>query len=329
MEKSKYCFVVGATSTYTPELCALLGSLDYVGNRQDVHIIGIELPKEFTSQFSKLNYNAIHHNITEAEWVADQGRSETVCRKRYFYAAEWGKDYDAVCVLDADLIFVRDPIQYFVIAEKTGYILGPCKEQNKTYGIEDTHHFVDGKWIWNMPRGFYNDKDMCNCPVFLDSKVWGDALRMSWDIFIRGGFKAPDMDAMSLAFLQHGSYDKTVLLAGNQWLSTNEQSLKPYIRAIENHGKIQTESGIPIFSYHGQYYHKRWRDCQLANRHQCASGYLKADKHPEIIANLDQQAAGSMNLLYSYFLKMLEEPIKIECKNYRHPGLALDEYPTA
>jgi hypothetical protein len=209
------------------------------------------------------------------------------------------------------LTFVRNPWQYFEIAEKTGFILGPNKEQNKVY--DDPHHEVDGQWIWKVPRGFYNDKDLCNCPVFLDAKVWGDALRMSWDIFINRGFRAPDMDAMSLSFLQYGSYDKTVLLAGNQWLGTNEQHLKPYIRVIENHGVIQTESGIPIFSYHGQYYHKRWRDCQLDNRHNCANGYLKATECS------DNMAQGAMNVLHTYFKRMLDWKIQIPKVNYRHP----------
>jgi hypothetical protein len=318
---AKYCYIVGATYGYTPELCVLLNSLDYVGNKEDVHIIGIELKEDFVSQFSKLSYNVIYHNITEEQWQNDRGRSEVVCRKRYWYAAEIGKDYDAVCVLDADLIFVRNPIQYFVIAEKTGYILGPCKEQNKVY--DDPHHEfitqeymstdIGTEWGWNVPRGFYNDKDLCNCPVFLDAKIWGDALKMSWDIFINKEFKAPDMDAMNLSFLQYGSYNKTINMAGNQWLGTNEQHLKPYIRAINNHDKIQTESGIPIFSYHGQYYHKKWRNCQLDNRHNCANGYLKATECSDNIAQ------SAMNTLYEYFKKMLDYKIVIEKINYRHP----------
>ena len=321
---SEYAFIVGATKGYIPELCAELNSLDYVGNTQDVHVLGIELPEDFTSQFSKLSYNVIYHNISEEEWEAGRGRSEIVCRKRYWYAAEIGKDYKAVCVLDADLVFVRNPIQFFVIAEKTGYIIGPCKEQNKVY--DDPHHYVDeGLWPWNFPVGFYNDKDLCNCPLFIDAKLWEAPLRMSWNIFISRNYKAPDMDAMNMCFIHHGAYDKIIKWAGNQWLQTNEQGLKPYIRAVEVRGKIQTESGIEVFSYHGQYYHKKWREQQLANRHQCACGYLKADKHPEVIANLDGQAQGSMNLLYTYFMKMLDYKIIIPRINYRHPELPYEE----
>lgn len=317
---SKYAYIVAADSKYTPELCSLLGSLEYVGNKQDVHVIGINLDKNFTDQFPKLSYNVILHEVSEKEVEESRGISEVTCRKRYWYAATIGQSYDAVCVLDADLIFCRDPFQFFVIAEKTGYILGPCKEQNKVYDTESDDHFmVDGKWIWNIPQGFYNDKDMCNCPVFIDAKVWKEALEMEWDVFLNHGFKAADMDAMNLAFLQYGGYEKTIKLPGLQWLGTNEQMLKPYMRAVERRGQIFNECGPEIFCYHGHFAHKRWRDCQIDNRHNCASGYLKTTEC------CDAMAVGSMNLLYENFKKMLWLKIHIEKKNYRHSELGWEE----
>lgn len=315
----KFAFIVGATYGYTPELCTLLNSLDYVGSKADVHVLGIELPEEFVVQFDKLSYKVIFHNIPQSEWEPEGGRSEIVCRKRYWYAAELGRGYEAVCVLDADLIFCRDPIQFFNIAAKTGYILGPSKEQNKVY--DDPHHEFEiiaqegatalMGWNWNVERGFYNDKDLCNCPVFLNPLKWDDALRMSWEIFLHGGFRAPDMDAMNLAFLHYYAYDKIVKLPGLQWLGTNEQLLKPYIRAVARRGQIFTECGLEIFSYHGQYYKEKWRAQQLINRHGCAAGYLKTTECP------DDMARGAMNLLYENFLKMLDWKIQIEKKEYR------------
>jgi len=312
---SKYAFIVGATKGYVPELCAMLNSLDYIGSKADVHVLGIELPDEFTSQFDKLSYKVIFHNILEDEWTAARGRSEIVCRKRYWYAAEFGKDYEAVCILDADLVFCRDPEQFFDIAAKTGFILGPSKEQNKVY--DDDHHLVNvedkGKtWIWNVELGYYNDKDLCNCPVFIDAKKWNEALRLSWEIFIDGDFKAPDMDAMNLAFLQYYGHDKIIKLPGLQWLGTNEQMLKPYIRAVERRGLIYTECGLEIFCYHGQYYKPVWRKQQLINRHNCAAGYLKTTECP------DSMAEGAMNLLYANFVKMLDWKIIIEKKEYKN-----------
>ena len=313
---SKFAYIVAACSKYTPELCALLNSLDYVGNTFDVHVIWISRDgdRSFLDQFPKLSYNAILHEVSQAEIEESRGISEVTCRKRYWYAAEIGQAYDAVCILDADLIFNRDPWQFFEIAALTGFILGPSKEQNQVYDRD--HHMVDDLWSWNVPRGYYNDKDLCNCPVFIDAKKWSGALKLSWDIFLNRGFKAPDMCAMNLSFLQYGGKYKIVKLPGLQWLGTNEQHLKPYIRVVERHGQLWTENGLEIFSYHGQYYKQKWRECQLANRHQCASTYLKAENYQEVQENLDGQAAGAMNLLYENFLKMLDWKIQIERKDY-------------
>jgi len=322
---SKYAYIVGATYSYIPELTAMLNSLDYVGNTQDVHVLGIELPEDYIAKFTELSYNLIHHNITEEEWQADHGRSEVVCRKRYWYAAEIGKDYEAVCVLDADLVWVRNPEPFFEVAAKTGLVVGVSKEQNKVY--DDPHHQFNGEWM--IPQGYYNRVDLCNCPTFVDPKVWGEAFRKSWEWFITGfpetNMKCPDMDCMNIALIKYGSANRTIVLAGVQWLGTNEQLLKPYIRAINDRDLIKTESGFPVYCYHGQYYKKKWRDCQVDNRHNCASGYLKADRHPEVINGLDGQARGSMHLLYSYFKKMLDYKIQIEKKNYNHPDQPYEE----
>jgi len=312
---SNYTFIVCADIRYLPEIVAELNSLDYVGNASDVHFYGYKISQEVREQFILLNYQVIFHEITDSEIEESHGLSEVVCRKRYWYANEVGKDYKAVCVLDADMIFIRNPIQFFNIAERTKFVLGASKEQNKVY--DDPHHQFRSKWI--IEKGYYNSVDLCNCPLFVDTKIWGDALAMSYQWFVEGfpetNMKCPDMDCMNLALLKYGSADKTIVMPGIQWLATNEQLLKPYIRAVNDRGLIKTECGIPIFSYHGQYYHKKWRDCQLDNRHRCAEGYLKTTECP------DDMAKGAMNLLYSNFLKMLDWKIKIPKLNYRHPEL--------
>lgn len=306
---AEYAYIVGANYKYAPELTALLNSLEYIGNKHDVFIIGIDLPKEMTSQFDKLSYRILHREISKEEIKEARGESEIVCRKRYWYAALAGKDYKSVCVLDADMIFSHDPTPYFDIAAKTGYILGPCKEQNKIYSLD--HHKIDGEF-WVSPE-LWNDRDLCNCPVFIDAKMHKKALQDSWDIFLNRGFKAPDMDAMNICFLKYAGRDKIIPLPGLQWLGTNEQHLKPYIRAcLKPDGRIWTESGIKIISYHGHYYHDKWCEIQIANRTKCASTYMGSTEKPLAMAK------GSLQLLRDNFFKMLDYCIKIEHRDYRH-----------
>ena len=63
----KYAFIVSACKKYVPELCAMLNSLDAIGNKHAVHVIGYELPAEFVDQFKNLGFPVHFYNIPEAE----------------------------------------------------------------------------------------------------------------------------------------------------------------------------------------------------------------------------------------------------------------------
>ena len=312
---SKYAYIVCADRKYLPEVVAELNSLDFVGNTNDVHFYGYKIPQSVIDQFELLNYKVIFHEIMETEIIAAHGLSEVVCRKRYKFVNDLQQFYDAVCVLDADMVFVADPTNFFTIAEKTGFVLSASKEQNKVY--DDPHHMYKGEFL--IEKGYYNFVDLCNCPLFVDPKIWGPCLEKSFNIFVDGfsnmdgtNFKAPDMDAMNICLLEAGSANKTIVLPGLAWLGTNEQMLKPYIRVTVNRGQFRTECGIPIFSYHGQFYHEKWRNCQLENRHGCAEGYLGYSE------KTDNMARGALELLTKHFFDMLHYKIQIEELDYRH-----------
>jgi len=314
-----------ACRKYIPEVNALLNSLDYVENEFDVHLWHYQYPDDYLALIENApwTYPLILHEISEKDVEDSRGLSEFVCRKRYWWAAEIGKDYDAVCIMDADIVFVRNPWQFFVIAHETGFTLGVHKEQNKKYS--DEHHKFNGEFLWD-PK-FTNDKDLCNAPLFIDAKLYEKPLKRSWDIFIEGfpksNFKAPDMDAMNLTFLEAGMYHKIIKLSNHSWLGTNETMLKPYTRVIGrmDGGKYRlwTENGQEVFSFHGQYYKKNWRETQLENRSRCAKGYLGRNE------NSDDMARGAMETLYNWFKKMcFDWKVTIPLVNYVHPEQPYD-----
>lgn len=317
---SPHAFLVMACNKYVPETNALLNSLDYVGNTNDVYLFCYNFPEDYLTKLAatKWTYHLHIKIIPEEEARQFGGVGEIVCRKRYWYAAEIGELYSGVCVLDADMVFTRDPWQFFKIASMTGFILGVHKEQNKIY--DHDHHKVKGQFIFDPT--FVNDKDLCNCPLFIDAKRYADPLRRSWEIFADGfpetNFKAPDMDAMNLCFLEAGLHDRIIKLSNHAWLGTNESILKPYTRAVMKDQGLFTENGQEIFSFHGQFYKKKWRECQLANRKWCAEHYLKC--------NLDDQARGAMELLYSIFKQMcFGHKTTIEKLDYVHPEEKYEE----
>lgn len=314
----KYAFIVSACKKYVPELCALLNSLEAIGNTHDVFVIGYELPFDFTNQFgkgNKVNYQIIFYNVPEAEARLYGGESEILCRKRYWYAAEWGKKYDAVCVLDADMWFVRPVDQFFEIAAKCGFICGATLEQKRIYG-EIEHHKVRG--IQQLPAPVWNHKDICCAPMFFDAKRYEKLFKESWTIFAEGwpddNFKAPDMESYNLLILRDGLSHFVLLLCNYSFVATNEKLLKPYTRVTQQSDDLLwTESGEPIYIVHGQFYKSRWRNNQILNRIGCASGYLGNPSDPGIVATKAKDLAiGSMNCLYEWFKSYLQGPITVD-----------------
>lgn len=309
---NKYAFVVSACSRYTPELTALLNSLEAIGNKHDVFLIAYNLPSEFLEQIQDLSYSVRVHTVTETEAREFGGEGEILCRKRYWYAAEWGRAYDAVCVLDADMVFVRPVDQFFDIAAKCGFIVGAGLEQNRVYG-NHPHHKIRGHHLLDPPQ--WNPKDICCAPMFMDMRQYEGLFKDSWLIFTDGypdtNFKAPDMESYNILIMIEKLLDKVLLVSNYSFVGTNEKLLKPYTRVVKKQDDLLwTEGGEPIYIVHGQFYKARWRGTQIANRHQCGANYLG---HAD---NSDMLAQGAMNCLYEHFTKMLDYKIKIEKKAY-------------
>ena len=326
--RSNYAYIVTADSKYLPEALANLNSLHLIGNNQDVHFFGYKIPEDVIEQFSELCYKLVFHPVSDEEVEESRGCSEVMCRKRYWFAGEVGQDYDAVCVLDADMIWSHLPDVFFEIAAKTGLVVGACKEQNKVYN-EPNHEYYG--WSWKVPRGFYNPHDLCNCPLFIDARLWDEALHKQWQIFLDGfpewHFKAPDMDAMNLALMEQsadlsgGDFIGRILpLPGLMFLGTNEQHFKPYINATMREDGLWTKNGIKIYSVHGHFLHKQWCGIQLSNRKGCIAGQLNGSE------SAYNQAEGSLEVLCRFAKHCLDDgPIKIEQANWRHPENPVDE----
>ena len=317
---SKHAFIVSACKKYIPELCALLNSLEIIRNKHDVFLIGYELPDELVLQFSKLSFNVFHYDIPEAEARQFGGESEILCRKRYWYAAEWGKKYDAICVLDADMMIIRNVDNFFEIAAKCDQILGVTLEQKTTYGTDVDSHFhqrVLGEHL--VKKETWNPKDMCCTPMFINAQTYEMQLKKAWDIFTWGfpetNFKAPDQQSFNCILVAEGLTDRVTLLPNMCWVGSNEKLLKPYTHVTtQRDGLLWTESGEPIYIIHGQFYKSRWRNCQVLNRQGCARGYLDNPSAPGAATEKAVDLAkASMNCLYEWFKKCLNSgPLTID-----------------
>jgi hypothetical protein len=310
--KSSHCLVFSCDKKYLPESVALLNSLALTQSNHDVHWFGINIPQEVIDQLPLLPYTVHFHNVPQDEIDKAGGISEITCRKRYKYAADIGKDYaGATCLLDADMFFNRDITPYLEWAANTDYILGASLEQKSRYGEVNEHHRVNGEFL--LKGNVWNKNDICCAPTIADMKKHASLFRRSWEIFIDGGFKAPDQQSMNMLSFVFGINDLIVPLPNLQFVSSNELSSKPYSRFVHKPedstpgGKIWSEAGgTPIYILHGGWFILRYRNQQMLNRIGCINGYIGGSEKCE------NMARGAIELIYSYFKQCLNGIINID-----------------
>lgn len=280
---AKYAFVVAANTRYLGPLNVLLNSLEKVGNKNDVHLISWDLPKEYLEQLKTLSYQTIVYEVSQDAKMQELGEGEVLMRYRYKIAAEI--DYDAVCVLDADTMICRNLDIWFDIASGSDVILGCGLEQKRWYGDPEEHHKINGE---HFIERTWNNKDICCSPLFFNPHVFGDAFAFSWsavaDYDFDHRFKGPDMDIINMAIIKFGYKDRVVPLAEATWSGLHETLLKPFSHVCEMHDELWTINGEEIWLIHGQYLNPIWRGWQIDGQIGCIDRELDGSERNKQIA---------------------------------------------
>lgn len=293
----KYAYVVSANERYLSCLNVLLNSLQKVGNIHDVYLISWNIPQSYLDKLSQLSYKVIVKEISNIPEMINLGEGECLMRYRYKIAADL-KEYNAVCVLDADTLIARDLTIWFDIAANSEVIVGCGLEQKRWYGQEpnqmvDGKHFIEPTW---------NDKDICCSPFFFNPNKFGDALDFSWKIVAdyspEKRFKAPDMDGINMAIIKYGYKDRVIALAEATWSGLHETLLKPFSHVCEMHDNLWTINGEEIWLVHGQYLNEIWRGWQIEGQDRCIDRELDGSPRCKFIMNQ------CMEYLHNYFEKV-------------------------
>jgi hypothetical protein len=288
-----YSFVIASNTRYLDCLTALLNSLEYVGNKNDVHIVSWGLP-----ELREYPFKIIRHEVADDPKMQEIGEGEVLMRYRYELASQL--DYDAVCVLDADTLVVRNLDIWFEMAARADVIIGCGLEQKRWYGEPEEHHKVNGEYP--IPRT-WNDKDICCSPLFFNPRKFGDAFHWSWAIIadydFDHRFKAPDMDAINIAVIKFGYKNRVIALAEATWSGLHETLLKPFSHICEMHDGLWTINGEEIWVIHGQYLNQIWRGWQIDNQIGCVDRELDGSLRNKQIAQ------SCLDFIVAYANKML------------------------
>ena len=261
---SKYAWIVASNTRYLPGLNALLNSLDSVGNRIPVHILGYNLPDEYIQAVNNAGFSfpVLWDPIqqSEVDWL---GEAEVLMRKRY--ATPLYAGYDTVCILDADMFVCQELTRYFKMAD-SGCILGCGMEQKRRYDTEN-HQYPYGSGKYIIPQDYWCKRDLCCSPMFV-SKMWFPTLKKTWDMVNdhpHGGerYRAPEMDAVNSCLVADGAEDWIVPMNQPCWTGLHETLMKAHTRAVDIHGMLFTEDGQEVNVVHGQFWNKTWRGWQV------------------------------------------------------------------
>ena len=299
-----YAFVVSSNERYLECLNVFLNSLESVGNRNDVHIVSWDLPKEYLEKLPELSFKTIIYEVSDDPKMQEIGEGEVLMRYRYELASKL--NYDSVCVMDADSLVARNLDIWFEITANTDVIIGCGLEQKRWYGDPEEHHKVNGK---HFIKPIWNDKDICCSPLFFNPKKFGDAMHFSWSIIadydFEHRFKGPDMDGLAMAILKFGYKDRVIALAEATWSGLHETLLKPFSHISENHEMLWTINGEEIWVIHGQFLNEIWLGWQRDGQEGCIDRELDGSPRCKQIA---EQCLG---YLVGHFEKMSKYKIKV------------------
>lgn len=259
---SKYAYVVAANGKYFNLLTVFLNTLENVKNTQDVHVISWGLP-----EIRDYPFRVIRHEVKD-EPFSSLGEAEVLMRYRYELAANL--DCDAVCVMDADTMVIRNLDIWFDIAANANVIIGCALEQKRWYGEPENNHRVNGEHF--IPRT-WAEKDICCSPLFFNPRTFGDSFRFSWSIVADyppdQRFRGPDMDAINMAIIKFGYTHRVIALAEATWSGLHETLLKPFSHVCEMHGNLWTINGEEIWVIHGQFDKENWQGWQIEGQLGC------------------------------------------------------------
>ena len=176
----KYAIFVASNINYLCYLNALLNSLDKQGIENTVYILSDNLPEQYLKDIvNRMSYEAIPVNIRYKDFDINKyndqhGRGTFfIKRARFKYVSDFAPEYDAVCLLDADMFVVsRNFSNFFELVSGTNLLVG-CNERFK-WNFPNRYRFKGEPIFKDNIKDF---KFHCSVPIFFDFKKWEEVFK--------------------------------------------------------------------------------------------------------------------------------------------------------
>jgi len=242
--RSKYAYVVPASSNYIEGLKAMFGSLEYWKNKQDVILVSFRLPDDFIKELKKYSYNI---RVIDSE---GDNQVESTAIERFRVAFEIGQEYDAICLLDADMFMTADNTDFLRIASKgviitgsNGMVINFNKAYQEQYGID----LGKDEWIYT--------KIHTTVPIFISKKDldWFFELYESkrinhWDDFLY----------LNILGIKMGKYKNMICMPPYTFTGIHHFQMKPETAVFSKEEILLSGTEEQVYMVHGKWWDKGW-----------------------------------------------------------------------
>lgn len=253
---TEYAFIVAASANYAPAIQAMFNSLEALGNKHRVIFLSY--------RFRDVPDVSFPVEFIESPEKECQVRGTAIERFRIAY--EIAPEYDAICILDADMFFLNPVDMFFDVASKgfivtgsNGMVIDYNKDFQNRYNLDmGSDHFVYMKLHTTAPI-FINHE---NTDWF---EVLYKARRVdSWDDFLY----------LNLLGAHMGKDKKMICLPPYAFTGIHHFQMKPGTALFEKGGIIMSGTEEEVFMIHGKW----WDDGWLNDLMPTMERYLK-DEH--------------------------------------------------
>lgn len=239
MELERTAFVVPITKTYLNKGRALIKSLAMYHPKTDVHVLTIDLVGD---EFKDLREVIVYH-VPELPADTVNNEFKRVRTSRFKYAADLKDSYDTICLLDADMVLIRNIMPLFLMAT-SGAILVSSNNTLLRYVKKDFDaQKVDAPDDINVVHPSF-----CTVPLVINPTIHNAFLNAVWDNELGNDLDTPNLLMQAMGLMQFVFY-----LTSYSVTNIHHSMLKPDTFAREMDGTLYSQMGEPVYMLHGHW----------------------------------------------------------------------------
>lgn len=241
---NKFAFITAASENYLPALQAQVNSIRYWhGDRVDIILLAHNLPMEF---LDGLPEEVIKIYSTHPDQV--QGTAI----ERFRIAVEYGADYEAICLLDADVFLEANCDRWFEVA-KAGFIVTGSNGMIINFGKEHQDKYGVDLGTFDVPYAEVHS----TVPIFLSPADldWFDLLYNSKRID-----SFDDFLFLNILGIKLGKDKRMICLPPFSFTGLHHWQVKPETAIMFKGGMLLSGTEEKVYTVHGKWFDETWRN---------------------------------------------------------------------